>query len=57
MLAIRMLLARENKRRDAEPLDDRYDDVYVEKIQEDGSRVEIKVAKVRGVFHWLCSTY
>ena len=46
LLAIRVLLARENKRRDAEPRDDSYDDVHVVKMDEDGNRVSIKVSKV-----------
>ena len=41
-----MLLARENKRRDAEPPDNSYDDVYVARIDEEGNRVEVKVSKV-----------
>ncbi|THH07930.1 hypothetical protein EW146_g9157 [Bondarzewia mesenterica] len=45
MLAIRFLLARENRLRDNEPHDDTYEDVYVEKVLEDGSRVEVKVPK------------
>lgn len=46
MLAIRFHLARENKRRDAEPVDETYDDVYIEVILPDGKRVERKVSKV-----------
>jgi len=47
LFAIRMLLARENKRRDAEPHDDTFDDVYVVTDDEDGNRTEVKVPKVR----------
>ena len=47
LFSIRVLLAHENKRRDAEPLDDSFDDVYVVRIDEDGKRTEIKVSKVR----------
>ena len=47
MLLIRALLARENKRRDAEPPDETYDDVYVVVVGEDGEKVERKVSKVR----------
>ena len=47
LFAIRVLLARENKRRDAEPRDDSYDDVHVVKTNEDGNRVLVKVSKVR----------
>lgn len=45
LLIIRFLLWRENKRRDAEPPDTRYDDVYIEVTLPDGSRVERKVQK------------
>ncbi len=47
LLLIRALLAAENKRRDAEPPDLTYDDVYIEVITSDGKRVEKKVDKVR----------
>ena len=46
LFSIRVLLARENKRRDAEPPDDSYDNVYIAKIGEKGNRVEVKVSKV-----------
>jgi hypothetical protein len=49
--AIRVLLARENKRRDAEPPDDSFDDVHVVKIDEDGNRAEVKISKVRVCSH------
>ncbi|KAF8500319.1 MFS general substrate transporter [Russula emetica] len=45
LFSIRLLLAHENKRRDAEPPDYSYDDVYVMKIDDEGKRVEIKVSK------------
>ncbi|KAI0268093.1 MFS general substrate transporter [Gloeopeniophorella convolvens] len=45
LYAIRVLLARENKRRDSESPDDTYEDVYVIKTNEDGKRVEVKVSK------------
>ena len=41
-----MLLARENKRRDAEPRDNSYDDVYIARTDEKGNRIEVKVSKV-----------
>ncbi|KAI0937981.1 hypothetical protein AcV7_003300 [Taiwanofungus camphoratus] len=41
----RFILARENKRRDAEPPDTTYDDVYIEVVLPDGKRVERKVEK------------
>jgi ACS family allantoate permease-like MFS transporter len=47
LFAIRVLLAWENKRRDAEPRDDSHDDVHVVKIDEAGNRVLVKVSKVR----------
>ncbi|KAN0129721.1 Major facilitator superfamily domain containing protein [Lactarius tabidus] len=45
MFAIRVLFSRENKRRDAEPVDDTYDNVFLTKIDQDGKRVEMKVSK------------
>ena len=50
--SIRVLLARENERRDAEPRDNSYDDVYVARIDEEGNRVEVKVSKVGILPHW-----
>jgi ACS family allantoate permease-like MFS transporter len=50
LFSIRLLFARENKRRDAEPPDYSYDDVYVTKIDDEGKRVEVKVSKVRVCF-------
>jgi hypothetical protein len=47
ILSIRVLLARENKRRDAEPPDNSFDDVHVVRIDKDGKRTEVKVSKVR----------
>ena len=46
LLAIRYLLASENKRRDNEPVDTTYDDVYIEKIGPDGVVEKVKVDKV-----------
>ena len=46
LLVIRYILAAENKRRDLEPLDDTYDDVYIEVLTEDGKKVQKKVDKV-----------
>jgi hypothetical protein len=43
---IRFVLARENKRRDSEPPDETYDEVYVTRETPDGKKVEVKVAKV-----------
>jgi ACS family allantoate permease-like MFS transporter len=50
LFAIRLLLARENKRRDVEPPDYSYDDVYITKIDDEGRRVQVKVSKVRVCF-------
>lgn len=52
LFSIRVLLARENKRRDAEPADDIYDDIYVMRVDEDGNRTEAKVSKVRARSLW-----
>jgi MFS transporter, ACS family, allantoate permease len=52
MFSIRVLLARENKRRDAEPPDNLFDDVHVVRIDEDGKRTEVKVSKVRVRSRW-----
>jgi hypothetical protein len=52
LFCIRVILARENKRRDAEPQDDSFDDIHVVEIDEDGNRVEVKVSKVRVCSHW-----
>ena len=52
LFSIRVLLDRENKRRDAEPRDNSYDDVHVVKIDENGKRVEVKVSKVRVRSYW-----
>ena len=43
-------MSRENKRRDAGPVDDTYDNVFLTKIDRDGKRVEMKVSKVCGSF-------
>ncbi|EEB89917.1 hypothetical protein MPER_11939, partial [Moniliophthora perniciosa FA553] len=45
LLLIRLLLSRENKRRDAEPADDTYDDVWVERVNKDGKAEKVKVDK------------
>lgn len=47
MLIIRFMLLRENRRRDAEPKDDTYDNVYLQVINEDGKTVERRISKVR----------
>jgi MFS transporter, ACS family, allantoate permease len=45
MLLIRTLLARENRRRDVEPPDDTYDDVWIEVDLGDGKRAKRRVDK------------
>ncbi|TFY75242.1 hypothetical protein EWM64_g8770 [Hericium alpestre] len=45
LFIIRVRLDRENKRRDAEPADETYDDVYVLRRTDDGVEEELKVAK------------
>ncbi|EPQ50298.1 MFS general substrate transporter [Gloeophyllum trabeum ATCC 11539] len=45
LLIIRRLLAAENKRRDSEPPDETYDDVYIETVDGKGNVVERKVDK------------
>jgi hypothetical protein len=52
LYSIRVLLVRENNRRDAEPRDDTYDDVYVARVDEKGNRVQVKVSKVRVRSYW-----
>lgn len=47
LLILRFLLAAENKRRDREPPDTTYDDVYIEVVQSDGKVVQKKLDKVR----------
>jgi hypothetical protein len=55
LFSIRVLLARENKRRDTEPRDYTFDDVYVVTTDKDGNRAEVKVPKVR-ISVLLCQT-
>lgn len=44
---IRTVLVRENRIRDAEPVDDNEEEYIIERVTEDGKRVEVKVDKVR----------
>lgn len=46
LFAIRTLLKRRNDLREAEAVDDTYEDVYVIKTLDNGEKVEVKVAKV-----------
>ncbi|KAG1720332.1 major facilitator superfamily domain-containing protein [Suillus paluster] len=45
LLVIRVFLARENRIRDTEPLDDSEEEYVIERITEDGKHVEVKVEK------------
>ncbi|KAJ3506872.1 hypothetical protein NLJ89_g6626 [Agrocybe chaxingu] len=45
LLIIRVMLSRENKRRDREPLDETYEDVYIERVGKDGEVEKVKVDK------------
>lgn len=46
LIVIRYLLAKENRRRDSEPVDGNYDDVYIAITDGDGMKVARKVEKV-----------
>lgn len=47
LLAIRLLLSRENKRRDNEaPTTDSYEEVYIDIVTKDGVHENVKVPKV-----------
>ncbi len=46
LLGIRYLLSTENRRRDAEPVDTTYADVYIERLKEDGVMEKVRVDKV-----------
>ena len=52
LFSIKILLAWENKLRDAEPRDESFEDVYVVKIDKNGNRTEVKVSKVRVPLNW-----
>lgn len=59
LLIIRYVLSTENKRRDQEQqeqLDDRYDDVYIERMGADGQVEKVKVDKVNYLCAWFCNT-
>lgn len=49
LLVIRWLLARENARRDAEPIEED-EAFFIEKVSEDGTRVQVRVDKVHRCF-------
>jgi hypothetical protein len=46
VLLLRFMLARENKRRENQPRDERYDAVFIDQELADGTRVEKRVDKV-----------
>jgi MFS transporter, ACS family, allantoate permease len=48
VLVLRFMLAAENKRRNAEPYDDTYDNVYIIGTDSDGKNTQKKVNKVCG---------
>lgn len=52
ILVLRFMLAAENKRRDAEPYDDKYDNVCVLR-EVDGKTVELRVDKVSLRFYFI----
>ncbi|KAF9239499.1 MFS general substrate transporter [Melanogaster broomeanus] len=45
LLVIRFMLARENARRDADPAVEEYEEFFIEKVSDDGKRVQVKVDK------------
>lgn len=53
LLVIRALLARENKRRESEPHDDTYEDIWVQVADAEGKLVDRRVDKV-GLFVCEC---
>ncbi|KAK0499533.1 hypothetical protein EDD18DRAFT_854872 [Armillaria luteobubalina] len=50
LLGIQYLLSTENRRRDAEPVDTVYADVYIEWLKEDGVMEKVHVDKVYRLF-------
>jgi hypothetical protein len=47
MILLRRIMSKENKRRNAEPKDTTYDEVYIERVNSDGSIDKIRVEKVQ----------
>lgn len=47
MLLLRFIMSKENKRRDTEPRDTTYDEVYIERVDSEGNIDKIRVDKVR----------
>jgi MFS transporter, ACS family, allantoate permease len=55
LLALRWLLAQENKRREIEPKDDTFEDVFVTVTDDEGRTDERRVDKVRHLISLLPS--
>jgi hypothetical protein len=53
ILVLRTMLARENARREKEERDETYDDVYIQREKDDGTKVEQRVDKVSSGHHVL----
>jgi hypothetical protein len=51
LLAIRWTLHRRNKKRDAEPYDDTYDNVYLERLGKDGKMERVKIDKAWNLYY------
>lgn len=49
-MILRMMLSKENKKRDMEPTEDSYDDVWLKHVDDDGSVIERKVDRVCTAF-------
>jgi len=45
LLVLRCILAKENRKRESESTDDTYDDVYIERVSEDGAVTKVRVEK------------
>ena len=54
LMYIRYLLRGENRKRDAEPVDETYEDVFIERKLDDGTTERVKVDKVRS---FLCGLW
>ena len=57
LLMIRYILQRENRIRDNEPVDETYEDVYIEVVTPEGKRVEQKVPKVSCLCDHSCEPF
>jgi MFS transporter, ACS family, allantoate permease len=54
MFLLRWMLKRENARRDAEPRDTTYDNIYIRRTDDEGKTIEVKVAKVYILVSRIC---